>query len=165
MYADLVAGGDLQQRDGTGAFAVLGDNSDPLIIEDLFAFERYFGSHYLIDHACRRTVILSDLHTQVGAMYINSVPGGFVYIENVCTTDQFAPNKNCFSFTGQQVWARQLNPERANPQVLNNARQLIICVPLLKRREMASRRSSTGIIFPGEMNTSLFYRFIKVIHM
>ena len=124
MYADLVAGGDLQQQDGTGAFAVIGDNSDPLIIEDLFAFERYFGSHYLIDHACQRTVILSDLHTQVGAMYVNSVPGGAVYIENVCTTDQFAPNKNCFSFTGQQVWARQLNPERANPEVMNNGSRL-----------------------------------------
>lgn len=119
MYCDLVAGGRLQLSENTGTFKVVGDSDSPLIIEDLFAFERYFGKHYLVDHASRRTLILSDLHTQVGAQYINSVSGGKVFIENVCATDQFPPYKNCFSFRGQQVWARQLNPERSNPEVLN----------------------------------------------
>jgi len=124
MYSDLVAGEDLQNKQGQGTFRVSGESEKPLIIEDLFAFELYFGAHYLIDHACRRTVVLSDLHTQVGAMYKNSVSGGKVFIENVCTTDQFEPYRNCFSFTGQQVWARQLNPERANPEVLNQGSKL-----------------------------------------
>lgn len=124
MYADLVAGENLQQYEGKGTFQVIGESPKPLIIEDLFAFELYFGSQYLVDHASRRTVILSDLHTQVGAQYKNSVPGGKVFIENVCTTDQFPPNLNCFHFAGQQVWARQLNPERANPEVLNKGSQL-----------------------------------------
>lgn len=124
MYADLVAGGHLQTLAGQGAFKINEDSNKALILEDLFAFERYFGAHYLVDHACRRTVILSDLHTQVGAQYKNSVPGGKVFIENVCTTDQFAPFKNCFRFTGQQVWARQLNPERADPEVLNEGSKL-----------------------------------------
>ena len=124
MYSDLVAGEDLQNQEGQGTFKISGESEKPLIIEDLFAFELYFGAQYLIDHACRRTVILSDLHTQVGAMYRNSVSGSKVFIENVCTTDQFAPYRNCFSFTGQQVWARQLNPERANPEVLNQNSKL-----------------------------------------
>lgn len=124
MYCDLVAGGRLQRSENTGTFKVVGDSHSPLIIEDLFAFERYFGMHYLVDHASHRTLILSDLHTQVGAQYMNSVSGGKVFIENVCATDQFPPYKNCFSFRGQQVWARQLNPERSNPEVLNEGGNL-----------------------------------------
>ena len=124
MYCDLVAGEKLQQSHNTGAFRVTGHNETPLILEDLFAFERYFGAQTLVDHASMRPLILSDLHTQVGAQYMNSVEGGKVYIENVCATDQFPPEKNCFSFKGQQVWARQLNPERANPEVLNEGGKL-----------------------------------------
>ena len=124
MYSDLVAGGDLQTRLGQGAFKVVGESGSPLLIEDLFAFERYFGAQSLIDHASRRTLILSDLHIQVGACYQNSVSGGKVFIENICTTDQFPPFKNCFSFTGQKVWARQLNPERADPEVWNRGSRL-----------------------------------------
>lgn len=124
MYSDLVAGEDLQTREGHGTFQVVGQSDQPLLIEDLFAFERYFGAQSLIDHASRRTLILSDLHIQVGACYQNSVSGGKVFIENICTTDQFPPYKNCFSFVGQKVWARQLNPERADPEVLNDGSQL-----------------------------------------
>jgi hypothetical protein len=78
----------------------------------------------LFDHASKRTLVLSDLHVQTGAVYINSVTGGKVYIENICCTDQFPPNPNCYSFKGQKVWARQLNPERANPEVKNENSQL-----------------------------------------
>ncbi len=124
MYADLVAGGRLQSAEKTGTFRVTGEEEHPLIMEDLFAFERYFGMHYLVDHAGTRTLVLSDLHTQVGALYMNSVPGGKVFIENVCTTDQFPPYRNCLSFRGQKVWARQLNPERSNPEVLNDGSSL-----------------------------------------
>jgi hypothetical protein len=124
MYCDLVAGGWLQRSENTGTFKVVGESDSPLIIEDLYAFERYFGMHYLVDHASRRTLILSDLHTQVGAQYMNSVSGGKVFIENVCATDQFPTYRNCFSFRGQHVWARQLNPERSNPEVLNEGGNL-----------------------------------------
>jgi hypothetical protein len=124
MYSDLVAGEDLQAMAGHGAFRVEGRLPNPLLIEDLFAFELFFGEHYLLDHASRRPLILRDLHTQVGALYRNSVSGGKVFIENVCTTDQFEPYRNCLSFVGQQVWARQLNPERADPEVLNDGSRL-----------------------------------------
>lgn len=124
MFCDLVAGEKLQAMDGQGAFKIEGNSDTPLLIEDLFAFEEYRGRQYFIEHACTRTVVLSDLHTQIGAMYINSVSGGKVFIENVCCTDQFEPNPNCYRFTGQKVWARQLNPERANPQVINEGSQL-----------------------------------------
>jgi hypothetical protein len=122
-YCDLVADGDLQKMTDAGVLRIL-DGKDPLVIERLFGFELFFGEHYLVDHASKRTLILKDLHTQLGSMYRNSTPGGKVFIENVCSTDQFEPKRNCFTFTGQKVWARQLNPERADPEVLNDGSSL-----------------------------------------
>lgn len=124
MFCDLLAGDNLHELENQGTFKINEDSVEPLIVEDLFAFEDYRGKQYFIEHASTRTLILSDLHTQTGAMYINSVSGGKVFIENICCTDQFQPNPNCYRFNGQTVWARQLNPERANPEVLNNGSTL-----------------------------------------
>lgn len=124
MFCDLVAGAKLRAMSGQGTFKVDEDAKTPLIIEDLFAFEEYRGEQYFVEHASRRTVVLSDLHVQVGAMYTNSVTGGSVFIENVLTTDQFAPDPNCHRFRGQKVWARQLNAERADPAIINDGSQL-----------------------------------------
>ena len=124
MYADLVAGPALRAMSDQGAFVVAENDFTPLVIENLFAFEGFRGEHYLIDHATTRTLILRDLHTQTGALYTNSASGGEVFIENVASTDQFAPHPNPISFHGQTVWARQLNPERGFPQVLNDGGSL-----------------------------------------
>ncbi len=124
MFSDLVAGEKLRAMSDQGTFLIDEFSEKPLIIEDLFAFEEYRGEQYFIDHASKRTLILSDLHTQTGAMYTNSVSGGKVFIENICCTDQFKPNPNCYRFKGQKVWARQINPERANPEVINKGSQL-----------------------------------------
>jgi hypothetical protein len=126
MFCDLVSGEKLRTMADEGTFKITGDSKIPLIMEDLFAFEEYRGQQYLIDHACRRTLVLGDLHTQTGAMYFNSVSRGKVFIENCCCTDQFPPNPNCYKFTGQKVWARQINPERGNPEVINDGSQLWI---------------------------------------
>lgn len=124
MFSDLVAGEKLRAMSDQGTFKIDEYSDKPLIIEDLFAFEEYRGEQYFIDHASKRTLILSDLHTQTGAMYTNSVSGGKVFIENVCCTDQFLPRPNCYGFKGQKVWARQINPERADPEVINEGSQL-----------------------------------------
>ena len=120
MYADLKAGEQLKQMKEQGTFKIVDEPGNPLIIERLFAWEEYYGHQYLIDHASTRSLVLKDLHVQVGCVYKNSVAGGKVYIENVCSTNEIDRAQPCFSFTGQQVWARQLNPERTNPQVRNN---------------------------------------------
>lgn len=123
MFVDLIAGESLKKMAGRGTFRITGNSIVPLIIEDLFAFEGFSGEQYFIDHASARTLILSDVHLQVAAAYFNSVPGAKVYIENVSDTKH---NGNCFTFTGQKVWARQLNPERANPNVINDGSSLWI---------------------------------------
>jgi hypothetical protein len=126
MFADLAAGENLRKLSNQGTFKVNEYSDSPLIIEDLFAFEQYTGEQYLVEHASKRTLVLSDIHTQIGAIYINSVSGGKVFIENICCTDQFPPNPNCYTFKGQNVWARQFNPERANPEVLNDSSRVWI---------------------------------------
>ena len=125
MFTDLIAGENLKKMNFKGAFKVTGENQKPLLIEDLFAWEKWNGAHFLVEHASTRTVIMSDIHTQVGSQYINSVSGGKVFIENVCTTDE-NPKKKCFVFKDQKVWARQINPERSDPEVVNKGSDLWI---------------------------------------
>lgn len=124
MFCDLAAGDKLRAMADQGTFLINEESQSPLLIEDLFAFEAFQGQQYFVEHASRRTLILSDLHIQVGAMYTNSVSGGKVFIENVANTDQFQPNPNCYTFKGQTVWARQFNPERGNPEVINDNSKL-----------------------------------------
>lgn len=120
MYCNLAAGEMLREKVDEGTFVVREFADNPLVIEDLFAFEDFKGPHYFVEHASKRTLVLSDIHIQLTAVYTNSVPGGKVFIENICCTDPHQPNQNCYHFKGQQVWARQLNPERADPEVLND---------------------------------------------
>jgi len=103
-----------------GAFTVNEDAHQPLIIEDLRSEFEFFGEHWFIDHASKRTLIMSDLHMQRGQMYKNTVAGGKVYIEN-CTprsgrhgTEGLVP----FKFSGQEAWIRYLNPEHSSLEVL-----------------------------------------------
>ncbi len=120
MKCDLAAGEDLRLMHGRGAFRVVGQTDEPLIVEDLFAMEKWRGGMALIDHASKRTVVLSDIHMHFCAAYRNSVEGGKVFIENVFAMNQFRPEVPVFSFKGQQVWARQINPERNDPEILND---------------------------------------------
>ncbi|MFO7955470.1 MAG: glycosyl hydrolase family 28-related protein [Candidatus Brocadiia bacterium] len=126
MKGDLGAGENLRLMHGKGAFRVVGDSDAPLIIEDLFAMEKWRGGHALVDHASRRTLVLSDIHMHFCAAYRNSVEGGKVFIENVFAMNQFRPEVPVFHFKGQQVWARQINPERNDPEILNDGGRLWI---------------------------------------
>ena len=127
-FVDLVAGESLASRK-VGAFIIAGETSESLRIEDLFAWEEWRGEHYMFDHASRRTLVLSDLHTQTLPLYRNSVEGGRVFLENVACTAGVVPGqtghgRTCLIFRNQRVWARQLNPERGEPMVLNDGGDL-----------------------------------------
>jgi hypothetical protein len=124
MKADLAAGPKLRLMHGAGAFRVAEESDRPIVIEDLFAMEGWRGGHALVDHASTRTLVLSDIHMHFCAAYRNSVTGGKVFIENVFAMNQFRPEIPPFDFRGQRVWARQLNPERNDPQVRNDGGSL-----------------------------------------
>jgi len=124
MYADLVSGGHLLEQTSGAAFRVDGESPKPLLMEDLFGFELFYGPR-LVEHASRRTLVMKDMQTQAARMYFNSVPGGKVFIENCASAvPNDRPLPGGFTFSGQQVWARQLNPERSQPMVLNKGSQL-----------------------------------------
>ncbi|WP_309381573.1 glycosyl hydrolase family 28-related protein [Cerasicoccus frondis] len=130
-FADLVAGPTLRTKRDQGAFIVQGEADTPLLFEDLFAWEQWSGEHYTLEHASQRTLIISDVHTQTLPLYRNSVSGGKVFLDNVACTAGVIPGSKhhdriCMHFTGQQVWARQINPERGEPMMLNDGGYLWI---------------------------------------
>lgn len=121
MYCNFAAGDDLKSSEGC-AFKVVGENETPLIMEDVFTWERFYGRFHFIDHASKRTLVLSDLHIQTAALYYNSVEGGKVYLEDcACTVGGDKYRDICpFEFRGQTVYARNINPERADCEILND---------------------------------------------
>ncbi len=144
MYGDLISGPNLTAMKGKGTFLVNGESDVPLIIEDLYAFEKFFGYMTFIEHACRRTLVISDVHVQCAALYFNTIEGGRVFMENAgCTIggipgaavrpkmpgeEKFPYDREmpCFYFKGQQVYCRQVNPERSRHEVINDGGTLFV---------------------------------------
>ena len=143
MYGDLLAGEELTKMHHTGAFLIRQETDAPLIIEDLFAWEKFYGYMTLVEHACKRTVIFSDVHVQAASIYFNTVPGGKVFMENIGCTIGGIPGAGarteplpgeekfpydravpCFAFNGQEAYCRQINPERSLHEVVNNGGKL-----------------------------------------
>ncbi len=139
MFCDLVSGSTIRKQDQCGVFIVDQENHTPLVIEDLMAWEDFQGHMVLVEHASRRTLILSDIHCQGAAVYFNTVEGGKVFIENVCCTvggvpgagarkeklkfeDRFDYSREtpCFDFKGQHVYCRLINPERSLYEIVND---------------------------------------------
>ncbi len=124
-FCDLVTGPNLRDQKKAGIFVIDGEADDPLWIEDLFTWEQFCGDCITFVHACTRTLVIEDVHTQTMSLYRNDVPGGKVFLENAACTTGVIPGtldhgRICMHFTGQQVWARQLNPERGHPMVIND---------------------------------------------
>ncbi len=139
MYGDLASGPNLCKMRDTGAFKVVGESDEPLIIEDLFAFEKFFGFMTFVEHASKRTLIFSDIHIQTASIYFNTVEGGKVFMENTGCTIGGVPgagkrteplpgeekypydrSRVNFYFKGQTVYCRQVNPERSLVEVVND---------------------------------------------
>ena len=145
MYSEIASGPNLCKMADTGAFKIDEYNQEPVVIEDLFAFEKFFGFMTFLEHASTRTVILSDVHIQAASIYFNTVSVGEVYLENTgCTIggipgagtrteklpgeDKFPYDRTraCLSFKGQEVYCRQINPERSLHEIINDAGSLWI---------------------------------------
>jgi len=130
-FCDLVAGIDLKQGTGEG-FVILGDATvRPLFIERLFAWEQWSGTHCSFTHAGTRTVCFKDMHTQTLSFYRNTVPGARVFFDNVATTTGVIPGTKghgrcAVVLRGQKAWARQLNPERGEPMMINDGGDLVL---------------------------------------
>ncbi|MFZ5829494.1 MAG: glycosyl hydrolase family 28-related protein [Planctomycetota bacterium] len=126
MFARPTASRELAAANGPGIFRITGDRSAaPLLVEDLFAANPD-GEHRWFEHAGTRTIVLSDAHAQRGGMYFNSVPGGKVFLDNSSNrvSRPSTEKRLCYHFTGQQVWARFMDPEYSTPEVLVDGGQV-----------------------------------------
>ncbi|MCP4314305.1 MAG: hypothetical protein GY790_23875 [Bacteroidetes bacterium] len=132
-FCNLVSGVDLKQTNLEG-FVIGGDgdaSAPPLFIERLIAWEQWSGEHCTFTHASRRTVCFKDMQTQTLQFYRNTVSGGKVFFDNVAATTGAKPGTHghgrcVVMLRGQKVWARQLNPERGEPAILNDGGELVL---------------------------------------
>lgn len=140
-FCDLFAGEALKQAKGKGAFVVSEETDSMLTVCNLYTFEQFYGYFRLIEHAAKRELLCRDLHTQTAAMYFNTVEGSTVWFDNcACTTGTYSQDailrrigktpEFCgvipFELHGQTVYAKNLNPERADVEVLNDHSTLLV---------------------------------------
>ena len=136
MFCDFFAGENLISGKAAALFTVNRDSKYPLYMEHLYTFEQFYGHFRLICHAAHRDIVLKDLHTQTAAMYYNTVPGSKVFLDNcACTVGTYSNDciiarkgykpEYCgmipYEFHSQTVLAFNLNPERADVEVLNDS--------------------------------------------
>lgn len=132
QFSDLVAGPDLAGSEQEGFLIKGGDaTSPPLFLERLLAWEQWRGKHCTFTHASTRTICFKDMQTQTLRFYQNSVTGAKVFFDNVATTTGARPGEHghgrcAVSLIGQKAWARQLNPERGEPEILNDGSDLVV---------------------------------------
>ncbi len=135
MFCDFFAGNRLISGEVNALFTVNEDSNKPLCMKQMYTFEQFYGRFRLICHNAKRDLVLKDLHTQTAAMYFNTVEGSRVYLDNcACTVGTYSNNciiarngyepEYChmipYEFHGQKVVAWNLNPERADVEVLND---------------------------------------------
>lgn len=140
-FCDLFSGEKLRKGERPAFIAVDADSKELLQIRNLYSFEQFFGHFHFIEHAAKRDILLSDLHIQTAAMYRNTVSGSKVYLDNcACTTGTYCHDlilsrdgmepEYCyripFEFHGQTVYGRQVNPERADVEMLNDASNIVL---------------------------------------
>ena len=139
LFCDMVAGGQLISGELDGLFVIDEESKDLLTMRNLYTFEQFYGSFRLIKQTAKRDVYMKNLHTQTAAMYFNTAGGSNLYINNcACTTGTYSMDTILarigyepvfskmipYEFHGQNVVAYNLNPERADVEVLNDASTL-----------------------------------------
>lgn len=141
-FCSLAAGIRLVGGEYDAAFEISEDASEPLTVESLDAWENLRGHFRLFKHAAKRDAVFRDMHLMSASMYFNTVPGSRVWFDNIfLTTGTYTqpggvdiPGKGFvqvynriipFEFHGQKVYGRQVNLERADVHVLNDASEVL----------------------------------------
>ena len=139
MYCDLISGAQLISGELDSLFVIDGESEKLLTVRNLYAFEQFYGNFRLIKQTAKRDMYLKNLHTQTAAMYFNTVGESKLYFNNcACTTGtysmdtilervEYAPvfsEMIPYEFHIQSVVAYQLNPERADEEILNDGSEL-----------------------------------------
>ncbi len=141
MYTDFFSGDKLVHSHGGALFDVNEESEDIIFFENLYTFEQFHGFMRLIKHSAKRDLVMRNIHTQASSTYFNTVGGSRVWLDNcAATTGSYA--HNCvltketeyedysyvipYEFHNQEVYAMQLNPERAHIEVLNDNSDILM---------------------------------------
>lgn len=141
MFCDFFSGEKLINNKNGALFVIDEDSDDVLFMENLYTFEQFYGHFRLIKHAAKRDLVMSDIHTQASAAYFNTVSGSKIYMDN-CAATTGTYSYDCvlshpgdyedfcdaipYEFHGQTVYGMQVNPERANIEILNDNSTILI---------------------------------------
>lgn len=141
MFCDMFSGGRLIGGELDSLFVIAEDSDEMLVMKDLYTFEQFYGNFRLICHSAKRDLYMKNIHTQASATYFNTVGGSRVYIDNgISTTGTYSMDTILarpgytpvyskmipFEFHGQKVLAYNLNPERADVEVLNDGSEMVV---------------------------------------
>ena len=139
MFCDLVPGYSLLIGEMEACFEISENADAPLLIENLITKEDFNGFFRLVKHASERTLVLKDIFISA-PLYFNTVPGGAVFFDN-CFTHTNHYTQNCMprdgyvpvfcrttpiELHGQKAYAKNLNIERADLELLCDASFLTI---------------------------------------
>ncbi len=141
MYCDLFSGEKLVNKKNGGVFDINEPSSEMLFIENLYTFEQFYGNLRLIKHSAKRDIVMRNIHNQASCTYFNTVGGSRVYMDN-CASTTATYAHNCvltkdidyddysynipYEFHNQKVYGMQVNPERANIEMLNDNSEIIL---------------------------------------
>lgn len=140
-FCQLAAGKEIISGDVECAFEINEDSEDVLYVENLYTQEQFYGHMHLLKQNCVRDVVLSDLQTTMASMYVNTIGGSKIYLDNIfATTGTYCENvilkrgdlqpiycKNIpLEFHNQTVIGRGVNVERADLAVLNDGSDILI---------------------------------------
>ncbi len=142
MYADIKPGYSLIVGELSGVFEVSETSESPLFIKQFSPSEEFCGYFRLCRQTAKRTLVLKDIF-MAASLYCNteSGKGSEVYIDNCFThTNHYTQNASISreGYTsvfckvipveahGQKLYARNLNIERADVEMLNDGGETVV---------------------------------------
>lgn len=139
LFCGFVAGRSLLIGEMEGMFEIYEESDDRLFVRNMDSGEQIEGFHRFIKQSARRNVTLKNLCGPC-SMYFNTVGGSEVYIDNCFghtnhyTQDGYHRDGYVpvfckvipLEFHGQKVYAKNLNIERADIELLNDNSEIYI---------------------------------------
>ena len=139
MYCNIIPGYSLVIGEMDSVFDICKNSKNPLLIEQFCSDERFSGFFRFCKQTSQRTVILKDLFS-FAPLYFNTEGGSEVYFDNCFTLtthyaqdvlhrDGYTPvfcKMIPVELHGQKAYAKNLNIERAEIELLNDNSVLLI---------------------------------------
>ncbi|MBQ3489150.1 MAG: hypothetical protein IJA86_00990, partial [Clostridia bacterium] len=140
MYASIQIGYSLLIGEMEGLFDICEDSEKPFFAEHFSPGEDFSGFFRMFKHSSQRTVVLKDLGI-AASLYFNTVGGSDVYFDNCFThTNHYAQDAGLHrdgyvpvfckvipvELHSQKAYGRNLNIERGEVELLNDASELMI---------------------------------------